>query len=356
STPTATPTASVRPTATATQRASSPTATPAGPTNTPAGPTATATAANSTTATASRTATIAQTLTPTASAPPTATLTATNTAAPTATTSPSPTATTQVTPSFCRAPALTDPSGPRGDGTAVLPNGRIVVPAGRHAIVATLPTNLRVGSTGHLFVTNDGNGNDDFQRYLQVVEPQSMQVGRTISQHIYGLAVHPDGQHVYVANGPADRVDVFTFDGVTTLTPVDGAAISFPAHTFPFGLDLSADGNTLYVSGVVSNTFWRVDLRTGTPQQAKQKIGNFPYTVLLGRDGRCAYVSSWGISNGNNVQPSNNVLPAPLPPTDPNNVARSSVAVVDVSGDGAPSLVQYVPIARIVKFDPKNRI
>src|SRR5262249_4988987 len=159
---------------------------------------------------------------------------------------------------------------------------------------------------------------EDFQRYLQVLDPQTLEVQRTPSQHIYGLAIHPDGHRVYVANGPADRIDMVTFDG-TTLTFVDGASIDFPPHTVPLRLDVSADGNTLYATGFVSNTFWKVDWRSDTAQQADKNIGNFPYTVILGHDGRRAYLTSWGISNGNNVQPSSNVVPAPLPPTDPNN-------------------------------------
>ena len=233
---------------------------------------------------------------------------------------------------FFRAPALSEPSGPRADrASAVLPNGRIVTPAGRQATVETLPLNLRVGPSGHIFVTNDGNGDEDLGRYLQVIDPQTLEVQRASSVHFFGLAVSPDGHRVYVANGPSDRIDVFAFDG-SALSPVSGAAVGFPAKSFPMGLDISADGNTLYVVGFLSNSLWRVDLRTGTIQEAFTKIGNFPYTVVAARDGRRVYVSSWGLNNGN---PSN-LVPKPLPPTDPNATARSSVAVLDTSTSNQP--------------------
>ncbi len=249
------------------------------------------------------------------------------------------------------APALTEPSGPRADGSGVLPNGRIVTPTGRTATVETLPLNLRVGHTGHVFVTNDGNGTEDSGRYLQVIDPHTLGVRRLAADHFFGLAVSPDGHHVYAANGPADRVDTFSFDG-TLLSPVTGGSISFPAKTFPTGIDVSADGTTLYAVGLLSNTFWRVDLNTGTVQQAAANIGDFPYTVVAGRDGHRVYVSSWGINNGN----PRSIVPVPLPPTDPNNPTRSSVAVLDPSGSGPPTLVAYVPIARSEKVDPQSNI
>jgi YVTN family beta-propeller protein len=256
-------------------------------------------------------------------------------------------------PVFYRAPAVSEPSGPRADGSGVLPNGRLVTPTGSQQVtVETLPLNLRVGATGHLFVTNDGYGNDDAQRYLQVIDPLTLQVQRTASTHFFGLAVSPDGHTVYVANAPNDRVDVFSFEG-NILTPLPGAAISFPAKTFPMGLDCSPDGTTLYVAGLLSNTFWRVDLGSKSVQQATAKIGDYPYAVVVGRDGQHAYVSSWGINNGNDPSAAN-IMPVPLPPNDPNASARSSVAVLDIGTGGAPTLSKYVPIGRGEKVDNKT--
>src|ERR1700687_2141675 len=209
-------------------------------------------------ATSARTPTLTPSLTPLSTATPTS--------------SPPPTATAIIPLAFYRAPAQSEPSGPRPNGSGVLPNGRLVTPLGRQATVATFPLNLRVGPTGHIFVTNDGNGNDDFERYLQVVDPQTLQVSRIAAPHFFGLAVSPNGTRVYLANGPADRIDVFAFDG-STLSAVAGASITLPAHTFPLGLDMSADGRTLYAVGFQSNTFWRVDLASNTVQQAAVKIG-----------------------------------------------------------------------------------
>ncbi len=88
---------------------------------------------------------------------------------------------------------------------------------------------------------------------------------RTPAEHFFGLAVSPDGSRVYAANGPADRVDVFAFDGMH-LNPLSDASITFPAKTFPMGLEISPDGTALFAIGFLSNSFWRVDLASGTPQ------------------------------------------------------------------------------------------
>ena len=315
-----------------------------------ANPTATATANPSATLTAKPTGTA----TANPSATPTANPSATNTAnpTPTATQTGSPTATSTTAPqAFYRAPALTEPSGPRGDGSGVLPNGRVVVPTGQQVTVETMPLNLRLGPAGHLFVTNDGFGDDDLQRYLQVIDPHTLAVQRVASTHFFGLAVSPDGAHVYVGNAPGDRIDVFAFDG-SSLTPVPDAAVSLPADTFPAGIDLSPDGTTLYAVGLLDNSFWRIDLAAKTAQKAAGKIGNYPYAVTVARDGQHAFVSSWGLNNGNDPSAAN-LLPIPLPPNNPNGSSRSAVAVVDISTSAAPSLVKYVQIGRGDKVDNK---
>ena len=200
-----------------------------------------------------------------------------------------------------------------------------------------------------MFVANDGFGDEDLERYLQVVDPQTMDVQRAPAEHFFGLAVSPDGSRAYAADGPADRVDVFAFDGMH-LSPLPDASITFPAKTFPMGLEVSSDGTTLFVIGFLSNTFWRVDLASGTSQQASSNIGNYPYAVVLSHDGQRAYVSSWGINAGN----PGGLAPVPLPPTDPNGKTRSSVAVIDVSSSAPPALSTYVPIGRGQSLDNKT--
>ncbi|MBI3783847.1 MAG: beta-propeller fold lactonase family protein [Deltaproteobacteria bacterium] len=297
---------------------------------------------------------------PTRSLPPTATQSATATASfthtPSETVSPtvtstagrSPTATPTISQFAFQAPNTTDAAGPRTDGSGVLPNGRIVRPLGRQATVNTLPLNLRLGPQGHIFVTNDGNGTDDGKRYLHVVDPQTLAVSRVESTHDYGLAISPDGSRVYVSNAPNDRIDAFAFDG-QSLTPITSPAMQFPQRTYPMGIDLSPDGQTLYVAGAQSNTFWAVDVATGTMTQANLKIGNWPFAVLVTKDGSRAYVSSWGINNNNPT----NLLPVPLPPTDPNTGTRSSVAVIDLTRT-RPTLSKYVPIARSHAIDNRS--
>ncbi|MBI3784883.1 MAG: bifunctional YncE family protein/alkaline phosphatase family protein, partial [Deltaproteobacteria bacterium] len=258
-----------------------------------------------------------------------------------------------LTTTVYRAPEEVLPAGPLGNGRGIMPNGRRIEPAGRQIATETLPLNLALTADGkYLLITNDGYGDERNHQYLQVLDTQTLQLTKTAAEQFYGVAVAPTGDSVFVAgDADAGRDPIQAFhlrDGV--LTP-DATVATFNDGTLPSGMALGPDGSHLFVAGLAANAFYSVDLATGTVHAADKKIGNLPFSVVVAPNGQRAYVSSWGINNGN---PSTGLVPAPLPPLDPNQAESSSVAEIDVSDPDAPKLVRYGRIGRqTVRLDNK---
>jgi DNA-binding beta-propeller fold protein YncE len=247
-----------------------------------------------------------------------------------------------------RAPEVTAPSGPLGNGDGVLPNGRRVAPAGLQVSLDTLPLNMALTPDARsVLLTNDGWGNQDGERGLQVVDLASRQSIRVEIPHFFGLALAPTGDRVFVSDGDTGTISALRLqDGAWR---PEAAPI---AHLtgYPTGLAVSHDGSHLYVVGLTDNRLHSIDLGTNTVHAADVPIGNFPYTVILSADDQRAYVSSWGLNNNNPIS----TLVPPLPPPDPNAETRSSVASVDLTDPDTPKLIKYAPIARSLSVDART--
>src|SRR5262249_45983616 len=73
-----------------------------------------------------------------------------------------------------RAPETEAPAGPLASGKGILPNGRRVEPVGEQLALDTFPLNIAVVPGGRfLLLTNDGWGNEEGGRGLQLVDRQS---------------------------------------------------------------------------------------------------------------------------------------------------------------------------------------
>ncbi|HVN83734.1 MAG TPA: alkaline phosphatase family protein [Candidatus Binatia bacterium] len=251
-----------------------------------------------------------------------------------------------------RSPAVTAMAGRAGASQGVLPNGRTVNAAGTQIAVNTFPVNLRLTpDETHLVVTNDGFGSENLQREIQVVDTTSLAVSRTaLSQYAgyLGVALSPDGQRVFVPNGPANRVESLHFDNGALVADPD-PVVTLPANTFPTSLVTSPDGAYLYVLGFNNNSLTAVNLATGQTFTTAN-VGNFPYSLIVTADGTHAFVTSWGLNNGDPV----GLIPKPLPPLDPNLPQMSSVAVLKLDDPFKPTYQTYLPIGRSQKIDNVN--
>ena len=138
-----------------------------------------------------------------------------------------------------RAPELSAPAGPQSPTRGVLPNGRYVEPAGRQVALATFPLNLTLTPDGRrLLVTNDGWGNEEGERGLQVVDVATRTCDAVEVPHFFGLAVDRR-RRVPAPTATPTASSTCSFEG-DSLVRDKAPLATFPDGTYPTGLTISA--------------------------------------------------------------------------------------------------------------------
>jgi len=238
----------------------------------------------------------------------------------------------------------------------VLPNGRIVKPAGTSVQVGMNPLGAALTPDGMYLVTTNDDERDGGLASLQnplnvggysvsVIRTSDMTVVATAStagKLFVGLVVTGHGPYeVWAAGGGDNNVKVLTVgsDGtfaVDSSGKLSVATVSIPVVTaqnsgvvshyvpdasmntagsngakppvpsafsrtgttaisFPAGMALSPDGRFLYVACNGDNSLAVVD--TTTRAVVKQiPVGYFPYGVAVSADGQSVYVTNWGVT------------------------------------------------------------
>ena len=192
-------------------------------------------------------------------------------------------------------------AGPRSDGTAVVPTGYQVTPAGQQTTLGDLPLHEVVSPDGRwLITTNDGQG----AQSLQVLDTRT---GTTVQTLTYarpealfaGLALSPDAKTLYASAGGNNKIRTYSFaSGRLT----EGASIPLPTtsetgkkiNPYPAGIALTPDGGRLVVADRLADAVTVIDVRTGT--QKTIGVGHAPYWVTLSPDGNKAWVTEQGAS------------------------------------------------------------
>ncbi len=106
---------------------------------------------------------------------------------------------------------------------------------------------------------------------------------------LHGIAVSPNGTHVYVTGCGNELYDWTVAQGSVTYS----RTISLATGSDPCGLAISADGTKAYVCLSIANKLAVVNLTSGTVSQ-QITVGIAPWDVVLSPDGSTAYVSDWG--------------------------------------------------------------
>ena len=202
-----------------------------------------------------------------------------------------------------------DSTGVTPNGWQVTPAGRQIDIADS-TWWADRPLNEALSPDGRwLLVTSNGQS----QQSLKVVAAATGEVAQTIAYTapealFVGIAWSPDGTKAYAAAGGNNKVRRYTFSG-GMLT--ETAPLTVPGY--PAGLTLTPDGSKLLVAENMADAVGIIDLATAAitnvplgacsegaePVQyptstAAHPAQCQPYGVALSADGKTAYVSNWG--------------------------------------------------------------
>jgi len=247
---------------------------------------------------------------------------------------------------FYASPAGQLATGPRSNGTAVLPSGRFVTPAGKTAVVDLQPTHIVLTRDAtRLLVTSQGlddnpsadaHTDSSFDRHVDVLtaDGQLTSIDRVADADLqYGLVEQPNGT-LWVSEGRTGSLGVFAPQGNSYVKTGD---VSLGSGTFPWGLAESPDGRYIYAADFQSNQISVVDATSKT-LLTSVAAGEYPRDLTVSPDGRLLYVTNWGLYNGNGAgrtSPAGSVATPPLS-GNYNAPGASSVWIYSLAAPAAP--------------------
>lgn len=192
-------------------------------------------------------------------------------------------------------------------GETILPNGRIITPAGKQITVAPHPFGLTLSPDGKTIITaNSGTGPfsisiiTDFNSATPAIKqiPESANGEKGLLEATFmGLAISPDNQKVYVAGGQQNRIYVFDLKTNKKLAEIN-CNKSFDESDYSDGyigdLVLSNDGSRLYAVDQIGFRMIVIDTKLN------QVIGNvetgrYPFGIALSPDQKTVYVANVGM-------------------------------------------------------------
>ncbi len=207
---------------------------------------------------------------------------------------------------------MTAPAGTRytaidKSGETIIPNGRIVTPAGKSIAVAPHPYGLTLSPDGKTAITANSGTNPlsiTIIRNILSGSPEVQQVppgpstDRGVLASVFmGLAVSNDNKTVYVSGGQENKI--FLFD-LGTGEKRDSFDCSFVSdyidysHGYIGDLTLSKDGKKLYAVDQIGFRMVIIDTETGTLEHSVP-VGRYPFGICLSPDETRVYVANVGM-------------------------------------------------------------
>lgn len=191
-------------------------------------------------------------------------------------------------------------------GTTVLPNGRLLTPAGKNLVVAPHPFGLALSNDGNIAVTaNSGVGPlsisiiKDLTSYPEVIQvPPGYTTDTGVLESVFmGLAISPDNSKVYVGGGQSNKIFVFDLSTGNKTDSVDCAS-SAEGISFPDGyigdLLISKDGSHLFAVDQMNFRLIIADTREMRVIRSVP-VGRYPFGLALTNDEKKIYVANVGM-------------------------------------------------------------
>jgi YVTN family beta-propeller protein len=222
-------------------------------------------------------------------------------------------------------------TGPQPNGSWVVSSGQVITPAGTQvglgvrvrAKAIALNPNLQTHTAAVLTLgtsTADGDGavevfdtrtGDVLQNYIPFgTDPHGSYSGITYSADGQYLVFSQDSSYVTIAKvTPAGLLED---DAQISVAPNNSFITCFPnsppaayanpcgsfyssGTSYPGGVAVSKDGTSAYALLNQNDTLAKIDLTATPPAQGVQiRVGNAPHSIVIGSDGKTAYVSNEG--------------------------------------------------------------
>lgn len=210
-------------------------------------------------------------------------------------------------PWILSAPAGSDYSAIDKGGKTIIPNGRIVAPAGKSILTAPHPYGLTLSPDGKVAVTANSGTNPlsiTIVRNIAGANPEVQQVppGPTTDKGVLasvfmGLAISPDSKVVYVAGGQENKIYLFDLETGNSLGEIDCTHVSQAydySHGYIGDLKLTSDGKTIYAVDQIGFRMVVVDVESKSVTHSVP-VGRYPFGINLSPDEKKAYVANVGM-------------------------------------------------------------
>jgi YVTN family beta-propeller protein len=175
-----------------------------------------------------------------------------------------------------------------------LPTGVHLDPAAPVAPIWSMALTMRTAPEGDRVVVSSSSYDT---QGLQVIDATTGNVLQELPQRsaFVGLAFSPDGKTLYASGGDADVVYRYDWSGgratLRDSIRLDEKTVAH-GYRYPAGLAVSPDGRHVYVAEDLSDSLAVIDAASGSVVQ-RVAAGHYPYDVVAAPNGR-VYVSAWG--------------------------------------------------------------
>ena len=199
-------------------------------------------------------------------------------------------------------------------GQTIIPNGRILTPAGKSIVVAPHPYGLTLSPDGNTAVTaNSGTSplSITIIRNILSENPEVQQIPPgpatdkgVLASVFMGLAISKDNSVVYVSGGQENKIYVFDLKTGQKKDSVNCSFVSGSvdySHGYIGDMVLSKDGKKLYAVDQIGFRMLIIDTETGKLEH-NVPVGRYPFGICLSPNGQKAYVANVGMFQYSMVQ------------------------------------------------------
>lgn len=200
------------------------------------------------------------------------------------------------------------------DSETIIPNGRILTPAGKSVVVAPHPFGLTLSPDGNTVVTaNSGTSplSITIIRDVLSANPEIQQIppGPTTDKGVLasvfmGLAVSNDNSNVYVAGGQENCIYIFDLNNGQKKGRIDCGFISDDSDYsdgYIGDLTLSKDGKKLFAVDQIGFRMIIIDTENEKLEH-NVPVGRYPFGICLSPDEKKVYVANVGMFQYNMIE------------------------------------------------------